>query len=205
MPDAGAILFDIGGVLLTNGWDHTERKRVFEHFSIDPPPYEQRHGPANDLWEKGLITAEEFLARTVFFEPRRFTPAEFLEQMKVQSRELPPGRGAMDTLRRLHAAGGVKLAAISNEARELTNHRIGHFHLDRYFEAFFISCYLGLRKPDPRIFMVALDVLQLRPEETVFVDDRPENCAAAKSVGMRAIHFLDESQFNGELQSLVNL
>lgn len=205
MTRAGAILFDIGGVLLTNGWDRAERRRVFEHFSLDPPPYEQRHEPANDLWEKGLITAEEFLARTVFFEPRSFTPAEFLEQMKAQSRELPPGVGAMDTLRRLRASGGVKLAAISNEARELTSHRIEHFHLDRYFDAFFISCYLGLRKPDPKIFMVALDVLQLRPEESIFVDDRPENCAAAESVGMRAIHFLNESQFTGELQSLVNL
>ena len=204
MAKAGAILFDIGGVLLTNGWGHAERKRVFDHFSLDPRSYEQRHEPVNDLWEKGLITAEEFLNRTVFFEPRPFTPAEFLEQMKAQSQELPPDRGAMDTLRQLRAKGGVRLAAVSNEARELTIHRIGHFHLDRCLEAFFVSCFLGLRKPDPRIYMVALDVLQLRAEETVFVDDRQENCEGAESVGMRAIQFHGQAQFAEELQRLID-
>lgn len=196
------VLFDIGGVLLTNGWDRAERLRVFEHFGLDPADHEQRHEPANDAWEKGLITAEEFLARTVFFQPRPFTSAEFLGQMKAQSRELPAGQGAMGVLQLLRTKGGVRLAAISNEARELTGYRIEQFHLERYFDAFFVSCYLGLRKPDPRIFTLVLDVLQLQPEETVFVDDRTENCDSARNLGVHGIQFRGEAPLAAELARL---
>lgn len=196
------VLFDIGGVLLTNGWDRAERLRVFKHFALDPADHEQRHEPANDAWEKGLITAQEFLARTIFFQPRSFTSAEFLEQMKLQSRELPSGQGAMAVLQRLRGKGAVRLAAISNEARELTGYRIEHFCLERYFDAFFVSCFLGLRKPDPRIFMLVLDVLQLRPEETAFVDDRQENCDSARNLGMHAIPFCGEASLAAELARL---
>ena len=78
MAEISTILWDVGGVLLTNGWDHLERSAVLQHFGLDSAPFEQRHELANDPWEKGFMTAEQYLLQTVFYEPRPFTPAAFL-------------------------------------------------------------------------------------------------------------------------------
>jgi putative hydrolase of the HAD superfamily len=200
MVEISTILWDVGGVLLTNGWDHNERAAVLKKFQLDTEPFEQRHELANDPWEKGLMTAEEYLLRTVFYEPRSFTPAEFLQGMKEQSTLLP--HTAMRILQELAASEELELAMLNNEARELNDYRIEQFELGRYFDSFFSSCYVGLRKPDPKIFDLALDVLQRDAEEVAFIDDRQGNCDAAAALGIHAIHYLDEAQCVQALERL---
>lgn len=200
MAEISTILWDVGGVLLTNGWDRDERTSVLEQFSLDSVSFEQRHEIANDAWEKGLMTAEQYLRQTVFYEPRPFTPTAFLEAMKDRSALLP--HGAIRILQELAASEEVELAILNNEARELNDYRIERFELGRYFDVFFSSCYLGLRKPDPRIFELALDVLQRDPEEVAFIDDRAGNCAAAEALGIHAITYQDEAQCAHELERL---
>jgi putative hydrolase of the HAD superfamily len=200
MTQIRAICFDVGGVLLTNGWDHAERAAVLGHFSLDPVAYAARHELANDAWEKGFMTAEQFLARTVFYEPRPFTPGEFIEQMKAQSKVLPDG--ALRIVRELRASNGLMLAVLNNEARELNAYRIERFALQEYFDTFLSSCYLGLRKPDPEMFKLATELLQRKPEEMAFVDDRQQNCDAAASLGIHAICYQNETQFVKELAGL---
>jgi putative hydrolase of the HAD superfamily len=200
MAEISTILWDVGGVLLTNGWDHLERAAVLKKFQVDSDAFEQRHELANDPWEKGLITGEEYLLRTVFYEPRSFTPADFLQAMKERSVLLP--HSAMRILQDLAASEEIELAMLNNEARELNDYRIERFELGRYFDSFFSSCYLGLRKPDPKIFDLALDVLQRDPEEVVFIDDRQGNCDAAETLGIHAIRYLDEAQCVQALERL---
>ncbi|MGH9616810.1 MAG: HAD family hydrolase [Acidobacteriaceae bacterium] len=200
MPDISTILFDVGGVLLSNGWDHAERMVVLSHFSIDRTSYEQRHESANDAWERGFITAEQFLTQTIFFEPRSFTPAEFLEDMKAQQQVL--AEGAMRILGELRASRKIKLAMLNNESRELNDYRIEHFQLDEFFDEFFSSCYLGLRKPEPNIFRLALDVLQREAAEVFFIDDRQENCDAAMSLGIHAVLYRNPTQLEQDLAHL---
>jgi putative hydrolase of the HAD superfamily len=200
MAEISTILWDVGGVLLTNGWDHLERAAVLKKFELDNDAFEQRHELANDPWEKGLITGEEYLLRTVFYEPRPFTPADFLQAMKERSVLLP--HSAMRILQDLAASEEIELAMLNNEARELNDYRIERFELGRYFDSFFSSCYLGLRKPDPKIFDLALDVLQRDPEEVVFIDDRQGNCDAAETLGIHAIRYLDEAQCVRALERL---
>jgi putative hydrolase of the HAD superfamily len=200
MAEISTILFDVGGVLLTNGWDRTERTAVLEQFALDGVAFEQRHEIANDAWEKGLMTAEQYLLQTVFYEPRPFTPGAFLQAMRERSRLLP--HGAMRILQELAASEEVELAMLNNEARELNDYRIERFELGRYFDVFLSSCYLGLRKPDRKIFELALDVLQRDPEEVAFIDDRPGNCAAAQALGIHAIQYHDESQCSQALERL---
>jgi putative hydrolase of the HAD superfamily len=200
MAEISTILWDVGGVLLTNGWDRAERDAVLEQFALDGVAFEQRHELANDAWEKGLMTAEQYLLQTVFYEPRPFTPAAFLQAMKERSVLLP--HGAIRILQELAASEEVELAILNNEARELNDYRIERFELGRYFDVFLSSCYLGLRKPDPRIFELALDVLQRDPEEVAFIDDRPGNCAAAEALGIHAIQYQDESQCAQALEHL---
>lgn len=200
MSGITTILWDVGGVLLTNGWDHQERAAVLSHFQLDREPFEQRHPEANDAWERGWISAEEYLERTVFYEPRSFTPPDFIEQMKVQSKKLP--QSALGILGELAASDDLKMVAVNNEARELNDYRIGAFDLQRHLEGFFSSCYLGLRKPDPQIYRVVLDVLQKKPEETAFIDDREENAHSAAAMGMRAIRYETPEALRAELARL---
>jgi len=200
MAEISTVLFDVGGVLLTNGWDRTERAAVLEQFELDCVAFEQRHELANDAWEKGLMTAEQYLLQTVFYEPRPFTPAAFLQAMMERSVLLP--HGAMQILQELAASEEVELAILNNESRELNDYRIERFEFGRYFDVFLSSCYLGLRKPDPKIFELALDVLQRDPEEVAFIDDRPGNCAAAETLGIHAIQYQDESQCAQALERL---
>jgi putative hydrolase of the HAD superfamily len=200
MAEISTVLFDVGGVLLTNGWDRTERAAVLEQFALDGAAFEQRHELTNDAWEKGLMTAEQYLLQTVFYEPRPFTPAAFLQAMRERSVLLP--HGALRILQELAASEEVELAILNNEARELNDYRIERFEFGRYFDVFLSSCYLGLRKPDPKIFEVALDVLQRDPEEVAFIDDRAGNCASAEALGIHAIRYQDESQCAQALERL---
>lgn len=200
MAEISTILWDVGGVLLTNGWDHMERAAVLQQFALDRAAFEPRHELANDPWEKGLMTAEQYLLQTVFYEPRPFTPAAFLQAILERSMLLP--HGAMRILQELAASEEVELAILNNEARELNDYRIERFELGRYFDVFLSSCYLGLRKPDPKIFELALDVLQRDPEEVAFIDDRAENCAAAQALGIHAITYLNEAQCAQALELL---
>jgi putative hydrolase of the HAD superfamily len=200
MAEISTILWDVGGVLLTNGWDHLERAAVLQQFGLASAPFENRHEVANDPWEKGLMTAEQYLLQTVFYEPRPFTPAAFLQAMKERSVLLP--HSAIRILQELAASEEVELAMLNNEARELNDYRIERFEMGRYFDVFLSSCYLGLRKPDPKIFELALDVLQRDPEEVAFIDDRQGNCEAAEALGIHAICYQNEAQCAQALEQL---
>jgi putative hydrolase of the HAD superfamily len=200
MAEISTILWDVGGVLLTNGWDHIERAAVLQHFGLDFDLIEPRHQFANDSWEKGLTTGEQYLQHTIFFEPRPFTPADFLQQMKQRSVLLP--QGALRILQELAASEEMELVMLNNEARELNDYRIDQFALGAYFDVFLSSCYLGLRKPDPKIFELALDVLQRDADEVAFIDDRQHNCDAAAALGIHAIRYQGEAQCVRALEQL---
>jgi putative hydrolase of the HAD superfamily len=192
MSEISTVLWDVGGVLLTNGWDHQGRASVLERFNVDRVQFEERHPEANDLWEKGLIPVDEYLHRTVFWEPRNFTPNEFLDAMKAESRLLP--NTAIEVLESIAASQELDLGILNNEARELNDYRIETFGLHAYFDFFFSSCYVAQRKPGERIYRLALEVLQCEPGEVIFIDDRAENAAAAASQGINAIHYEGPAQ-----------
>ena len=200
MDGVSTILWDIGGVLLTNGWDRQQRDAVLARFGLDSAGFERRHSAVDQAWERDEIGVDEYLRQTVFFEPRTFTPAEFIEAMRAQSALLPDS--GVGILRRLAASQQYVLATVNNEARALNEFRLKKFNLLDEFDAFFSSCYLGLRKPDRKIFQIALDVLQRDPERAVFIDDRAENVAAAVSLGIHGIRYQGSAQLAKELAAL---
>lgn len=200
MTTISTILWDVGGVLLTNGWDHNERGAVLSRFGVEKEAFEQRHPEANDAWEKGLLTVEQYLDKTVFYEPRSFTAAQFLEGMKAESKVLEDS--ALGILGQLAASGSIVLGMLNNEARELNDYRIDAFKLRDYFQIFLSSCYVGLRKPDARMFQLAIDVLQRDPAEIAFVDDRAGNVQAANASGMHGIQYTGSAQLKSELEKL---
>lgn len=200
MPKIRAVFWDIGGVLLTNGWDHKERAQLYSQFGVDKGPVEERHEEPNDLWEKGKITVWEYLERVIFFEPRDFTPEQFFQAMKEQSQVLNPG--SFQILRALAAQKEYKLVMLNNESAELNDYRIEQFGLAQAFDFFICSAYVGLRKPSRVMFETALQLTQVAARDVVFVDDRAGNCESAASTGMHAIHFQSPQQFGAKLQEL---
>lgn len=197
------ILFDVGGVLLTNGWDHRERAVVLEQFQLDKAEFERRHPEPYNEWERDTIRAEDYLDSTVFYEPRTFTHDDFLTAICAQSVPLPDG--ALGILQELAASGRAMLGCLNNEAREPNEYRFREFGLRDYFDVALSSCYVGLRKPGAAIYQRALDILGKPGERILFIDDREENVAAAVAAGVKAIRFRGADQLRQELEYLTVL
>ena len=194
------ILFDVGGVLLTNGWDTRERALAAEHFHLDLTELEAKHHSVSGKWERGQISRDEYLDGAVFYQPRSFTRNEFFDFVLAQSQWLP--NGAIGILKQLAASNKCMVGALNNEARETNEYRLATFGLRGYFKVTLSSCYLGLRKPDLVIYERALDILGRPPERILFIDDRAENVAGAVEEGIKAIQFKNEEQLRGEFARL---
>jgi putative hydrolase of the HAD superfamily len=182
------IFVDIGGVLLTNGWDHHARKRAAKMFGLDLDEMEDRHHLTFDTYEQGKLTLDEYLNRVVFYQKRSFTRAQFRKFMFAQSKPFPE---MIELVRRLKSKYGLKIVVVSNEGRELNAHRIQTFKLDRFVDFFISSCFVHFRKPDEDIFRMALDIAQVPASQVVYIDDRPMFVQIAKSLGIHGVHHAD--------------
>jgi putative hydrolase of the HAD superfamily len=196
MPDVTALFWDVGGVILSNGWDRPDRSKAAKRFGLDWEEFEDRHELASPAFETGEITLDTYLTRSVFYRKRDFTRDEFTNFIFSQSEELPESRAVLTDLA---TTGKYLLATLNNEGLELNEYRIETFQLRREFKAFFSSCYLGIRKPDEGSYRVALEVTQRRPEECLFIDDRELNLECALQLRMRTIHFQSAAQLRQDL------
>jgi len=191
------VFCDIGGVLLTNGWDHDSRRLAVERFGLDPQEFAQRHDATMADFDCGRMTLDRYLDATVFHAPRPFSRDDFKAFMFAQSR---PYTESLAVVRRLADSGRYLMATVNNESRELNDYRIAQFRLRELFSLFFSSCYLGVRKPDAAIYRLALDVTQRAPGECLFVDDREPNVEPARALGMTVIHYTGADQLARELE-----
>jgi putative hydrolase of the HAD superfamily len=191
------ILFDVGGVLLTDSWDAHEREQAAAHFELDLDDFRSRHGKIVELWERGDTTMNAYLDDVIFYKPRSFSRDEFVAYMHDQSKLLP--NGALGILKELSASGKYLIGSLNNEARELNEHRFEAFGLREYFEIALTSCYVGLRKPALAMYERAIDIVGGPPERILFIDDRPENIAGAVACGITAIHFTGADALREEL------
>jgi putative hydrolase of the HAD superfamily len=179
---------DLGGVLLTNGWDRGLRKLVASHFHVDPDEMDERHHLTYDTYEAGKISLSVYLRRVIFWEPREFTEAAVVDFMLSQARGFPE---MIEMYKQLKAKNGLKVVVVSNEGRELTADRIRRFNLKELVDIFVVSSYVHFRKPDEDIFRIALDVAQAEPAEVVYVDDRQMFTEVACRLGMREVWHRD--------------
>lgn len=174
---------DVGGVLLTNGWDSAGRKQAAEKFNLDLKEMESRHHLTFDTYEVGKITLDEYLERTVFYEPRTFSLEDFRQFMFARSQPFPDMLGLVRRVK----ASGRNVVVVSNEGRELTEYRIKTFKMGEFADFFVSSCFVHFRKPDRDIFQMAIDLAQANPAESAYLDDRPMFVEVAASLGLKAI------------------
>jgi len=183
-----SLFLDIGGVLLTNGWDHTMRQGAARKFNLDYEEMNERHHLTFDTYEEGKLTLEQYLKRVVFYHPRSFSQDEFKAYMFARSKPIPDMIDLVKTLKKQY---GLKIAAVSNEGRELTIHRVNTFYLSGFIDFFISSCFVHMRKPDEDMYRLALDCAQVRAEQVIYIDDRPMFIEVAGTMGIKGIHHTD--------------
>jgi putative hydrolase of the HAD superfamily len=190
------MFWDIGGVILTNGWDRSSRRAAAERFNLDWDDFEKRHQAEVQAFDSGEIDLEQYLERTIFFSSRPFEKADFAIFVYAQSQT---NHATLAILESLARSRKYLMAAMNNESLELNQFRIDQFRLREYFAVFFSSCYLGMRKPDPGIYRRSLQITQCDPAECLFIDDRVENIGPARQAGMQTIHYRDPGQLRRDL------
>ena len=196
LAEITTLFWDIGGVILTNGWDRESRKEAAAAFSLDWEEFQDRHDLSFPAFDTGQITLNEYLDRTLFYRKRTFTREEFTAFMFAQSREFPDVRAILD---KVTDSGKYFVGAINNEPLELNQYRIEAYQLRRNFLVFFSSCYVRSRKPEDAIYRVALEVSQRPPAQCLFIDDRPLNLENPRRLGMNTIHHQNAEQLRSEL------
>ena len=182
------LFVDIGGVLLTNGWDHHERRRAAKHFKLNWADMQDRHELNFETHEQDKISFQEYLDRVVFWQKRSFTRAEFRQFMFAQSK---PFTEMIELVRNLKAKYRLKIIVVSNEAREVNAYRIRQFKLDQFVDAFISSCFVRLRKPDTDIYRLAFDIAQTPVRQIIYIENTPLFVQVAESLGIRSILHTD--------------
>ena len=200
LTEITTLFLDVGGVLLTNGWDHHARKRAATNFKLELAEMEDRHHLTFDTYEEGKLTLEEYLGRVVFYQKRPFTRAEFRRFMFAQSKPYPE---MIELVRRIKTRYKLKIVVVSNEARELNSHRIRKFKLDEFVDSFISSCFVHLRKPDADIFRLALDIAQAPARQVVYIENTPMFVQIAEGLGIRSILHTNYKSTRAKLSALV--
>ncbi|HYK89017.1 MAG TPA: HAD family phosphatase [Acidobacteriota bacterium] len=190
------IFSDVGGVLLSNGWDYPARRLASDKFGYNSDESEQRHTALVDDFETGRVGLDRYLDEVIFDRPRSFTREQFRDFMFAQSKPLP----TMDIVVGAARAGSCLMCTLNNESLALNQHRISTFGLRRYFTCFLSSCFLGVKKPDAAIFRIALQVTQRPAEQCLFIDDRASNVEAARQMGIKGVQCLNTEQLRAELE-----
>jgi putative hydrolase of the HAD superfamily len=193
------LFLDIGGVLLTNGWDHRARKRAATNFKLELAEMEDRHHLTFDTYEEGKLTLEEYLDRVVFYQKRPFTRAQFRRFMFAQSQPYPE---MIELIAQLKIRHRLRIAVVSNEGRELNAYRIRKFKLGRFVDSFVSSCFVHIRKPDADIFRRALDIAQAPAREVVYIENTPMFVQVAEGLGIRSLLHTDYRSTCAKLASL---
>ncbi len=199
MSKIHALFWDVGGVLLTNAWDRTQRMAALEHFHLDEEEFHDRHEMVVSSFERGKISLDEYLDRTVFYRTRPFTRDAFRDFMFSLSQPLPD---VLDFAQSLANSGKYFMGTINNESRDLNLYRIEKYSLRKIFGLFVSSCFVGFRKPERDIYRLALETTQISAAECCFIDDRSLNLEIAAKLGMQTIEMQSVEKLRSDLNKI---
>ncbi|HZQ22713.1 MAG TPA: HAD family phosphatase [Terriglobales bacterium] len=199
MANISAIFWDLGGVLLTNAWDRSQREKTLQKFQLDSEEFHDRHEMLVSSLERGKIGFDEYLDHTVFYRSRPFSREEFKKYVFDLSQA---NENSIAVARKLAASCRYLMGTINNESTDLNIYRIDRFGLREIFDLFVSSCFVGMRKPEEGIYRLALEITQQSPEQCCFIDDRPLNVDAARRLGMHGIEMKSVEQLTKELRDV---
>jgi len=184
------IFLDIGGVLLSNGWGHKQRMAAAEALGFDYAEMNKLHDLCFSVYELGRITLDQYLDIVLFYKEQPFSREEMKECMFRQSAELPDLLPWLIDFKQKHP-GRFRFISINNEGKEINRQRILRFGLHRLFDAYVSSGEVGLLKPDPAIFTLALGIAGATPDQCIYFDDRAILAEAATRQGITGYQHTD--------------
>lgn len=195
------VIFDLGGVLLE--WSP---EKILQTVFDDPAAQEAvRQGAfLHPDWlelDRGTLAEDEAIVRI----GRRCgrSRAEIVAFFRHVKRSLTPVAGPVRLLEDLHEAG-VPVYCLSNMTEPCADYLRQEHAFFRLFRGIVISACVKLVKPDPAIYQYALTIFGVAAAETVFIDDRADNVAAARQVGLQAIQFVSPGDCRARLRPLLN-
>lgn len=190
MSKQKAVIFDAMGVVYVEGNDTVN---LTYPYMLDRNPDLELQVLIDAYIEaaEGRITSEQLWNRCGFTDNIPLLEKDYLDTMLELDPEIEE---VLEKLSRHY-----RISMLSNDIGSWSKHLRLRFGIDEYFEDAVISGDVGMRKPDPAIYRLAAQRLGLKPEECVFVDDRPTNLEPAAAVGMRTVLYnRDGHDYQGE-------
>lgn len=199
MAQIKSVIFDLGNVLV----DWSPLDFFIDHGYSPQQAQALLDGPVSLVWHSrsdcGLPMAENVRQRIVDFPQDARALTLYCERWHETIRsEISPTVACLEAL----AAAHIPLFALTNFPAETYAPFFQRFAFMQLFRDVIVSGEVGLKKPDLRIFALAADRFKVAPDETLFIDDRLDNCEAAGAVGFRWHHFKDPKALSAELQAL---
>jgi epoxide hydrolase-like predicted phosphatase len=196
-----AVIFDLGGVLLRTTSPEF-RSRLEETLRLAPGTLDERiwGGPDWKLAEVGAISYEEYWRR-VGASVGLSTPEEIAAFRQEYFSGDHMDQELLDLIRDLRAS--YKIGLLSNAPDKLGYWLDENWDIKRFFDAVVYSAEVGIAKPDPRIYHLVLEELKVKPSQSLFIDDTPDNVEAAIALGMKAIRFTNTRTLRDELRQYV--
>ncbi len=189
------ILFDVGGVLLT---DFIEKKVIdlARKYGVNSSVLMRAKEEYRPLADKGQISDTDFWERVLNSANIKATENDWNLDSYMEEID-----GGIELARKLKQ-NGYQIAILSNDSKQMSEQRRAKYGFDSLFYKIFISSSFGVVKPDPEIFEIALNELKVSPWQCVFIDDRKENIETGQQIGIHSVLFKNSNQAINELNKI---
>lgn len=194
-----AVIFDYG-MVLSNPAVPSAHARLVVASGLSREILDQHYWANRHSYDLGM-TGREFWAKVASDAGTSFSPAQVVNLIESDVLMWTSVNEEMLAWVEALQGAGIRTAVLSNMVWEILLHMQKRFGwLDR-FDQLTWSCELGIAKPDPEIYLYTCEALEVPPEETLFLDDKPENIAGAEVLGLRALLFTTAEQLRKDLET----
>lgn len=193
-----AIIFDVGGVIYPNRLDLV--REGVEGIGLEYEEFKRCFDVHWDDYKIGRIKKEEFWAKTLTYLGRNPSKENIYEISEIQKRVWQePDKSMIKLITNLRNKYTVLcLTNICDEYAEV----IERDNIQQFFSKVYMSHRLEMKKPDTKIYLHVLDDNNLKPEEAVFIDDKPINIESAARLGIQAIRFTGRIHLKQRLKEM---
>lgn len=194
-----AVIFDYG-MVLSNPPVAAAHERMVAASGLSSETLDRHYWNNRHNYDLGL-TGREFWGKIAADAGTVFTPAQVVNLIESDILMWTSVNEEMLAWVAALKSAGIRTAVLSNMVWEILLHMQKRFGWLSGFDQLTWSCELGIAKPDPEIYLYTCEGLGVTPEDTLFLDDKPENVAAAEKLGMKGIQFTTVDRLREELEA----